>query len=283
MRRVMRKGYVLFLAVFVLLVFCAAPAMAKATKAEMAKVKAEMAAHNVNIAAAGAREKAAGARALTARQGATVAKAQAVVAGKAAEVARVKAVAAGKIAASAMARQDRVCTALGVVPVLGLGMRLYNSGEMKACMQNILDMRAGKKAVDTKKESVAGVVHALFKLPAALPEHAATDFAWRLTGANWRELDPVTVFLVDGRPYVLDLLVIGAKIAMPILACYPAASGLPTLATKGEIIGNAFLWQAAVGGGLSVLTGTGHQAATGLSSFHQYYKDKIWWTGRNPL
>jgi hypothetical protein len=179
-----------------------------------------------------------------------------------------------KAAAEAQARQDRICKAVGMVPVVGLAMRLYNAGEMKAVL-------TGKKNV-----TAAALLYTFFKLPASLPEHAATDFVYQFTGSNWRELDPVTVMLVYDRPYWADVMVTGTKAAFGVMGAYSLDVGIPGLGGHQFYrlpVEHAFLWMAAGGGGLNVLTGLGHQAAGGFKSFRQYYQDLKWWTGDSPV
>jgi|GEM_PF-2857728 hypothetical protein len=208
-----------------------------------------------------------------------------------------KAAAAGaavahKASVEAAANQDKVCKVVGMVPVLGLAMRQYNAGEMRAYYK-------GKG-----NESYWGVVHAFFKLPASLPEHAAFDFLFQFTGSNWRELDPITVFLVEGRPYWLDLTVTGTKIFFHLAGAgaitgaahhgyhahhahhvsfvhygHHADKLLPLLGGHTGAVGQAFLWGAAGGGGYSVVAGTLNQGAKKLSPFRQYYKNYRNWTG----
>ena len=179
-----------------------------------------------------------------------------------------------KIAADAAAKQDKVCKVIGFVPVVGLAMRLYNAGEMRAYL-------AGKKNI-----SLAALGYVFFKLPASLPEHAATDFVWQFTGRNWRELDPVTVTLVYDRPYWADVMVTGTKAAFGAMGAYALDVGLPGLGGHQFYrlpVEHAFLWMAAGGGGLNVLTGLGHQAAGGFKPFRQYYRNLDWWTGNSPV
>jgi len=193
-----------------------------------------------------------------------------------AQIAELKAKAAeiSKAAAEAQARQDRICKAIGMVPVVGLAMRLYNAGEMRAYL-------AGKKNI-----SLAALGYVLFKLPSALPEHAAFDFVWQFAGRNWRELDPITVALVYDRPYWADVLVTGTKTAFGVMGAYALDTGLPGLGGHQFYrlpVEHAFLWMAAGGGGLNVLTGLGHQAAGRLKPFRQYYRNLEWWTGSSPV
>lgn len=282
-----KKGFVVFVLMAVLLAFLVLPAMAKATKVEMAKVKAEMAAFDVKIKAADAREKTAGARALTARKGAAAAKTEAVAAGKAADVARTKAVAAGKIAAKAMARQNAVMNVVTVIPgpgwITGFFASWYKAGEMAYTEDYIRAVRNGT-AKPAGNETCRGLAYLFFKGLSTAPEGIAFYGVGRtLQLLDYDQLDPYSVWTAYGRPYVLDATVIGAKIAMPILACYPAVSGLPALATKGGIIGNAFLWQAAVGGGWNVVSGTASQAVQEAKPFQRYYDMHRWWSGHNPL
>jgi len=177
-----------------------------------------------------------------------------------------------KAAAEAQARQDRICKVVGMVPVVGLAMRLYNAGEMRAYL-------AGKKNI-----SLAALGYVLFKLPSALPEHAAFDFVWQFAGRNWRELDPITVTLLYDRPYWADVMVIGTKAAFGAMGAYAGDVGLPILGGYHHLpVNQAFLWMAAGGGGLNVLTGLGHQAAGGFKSLRQYYQDLKWWTGSSPV
>lgn len=188
--------------------------------------------------------------------------------------AKARAEAAGKIAREAHARQDRLCKAIGFIPVVGLAMRLYNAGEMRAYL-------AGKKNI-----SAAAVAYTFFKLPAALPEHAAFDFVWQFAGRNWRELDPVTVTLVYDRPYWADVMVAGTKAAFGVMGAYALDTGLPGLGGTQFYrlpVEHAFLWMAAGGGGLNVLTGLGHQAAGGFKPARQYYRNLEWWTGPSPV
>ncbi|MDI6777933.1 MAG: hypothetical protein QMD77_01975 [Patescibacteria group bacterium] len=199
-----------------------------------------------------------------------------------------KAAAAGaarahKIAADAAAKQDKICKVVGFVPVLGLGMRQYNAGEMRACRQDIADFKAGKKRVPG--ETYGGLKHLFWKLPAALPELAATDFLWQFTFRNWREQDPVTVFVSDGRPYWMDGLTTATKIAFGVMAPYGLDVGLPDLGNFGyaEPVNQAFLWMAAAGGTINLVSGTGYQAFTGMKAFNRYYDNMKWWTSNNTL
>jgi hypothetical protein len=185
---------------------------------------------------------------------------------------------AGESARAAHARQDVVCNILSILlPPVGLGMALYNSGEMKACYENVQAIRQGQKP--QRNESWAGILHATFKLPAAAPEFMATYAAWRLTGANWREMDPLCVWAVDSRPYWMDVIVTAAKATVMT----HAATHLPFLPRMWEytsIPGHAFAWGGlAVGPGANLIAGTADQACRGASPFRQYYQQYQWWTG----
>jgi hypothetical protein len=229
---------------------------------------------DAKIAAAKDRGKAAETRAVEARAVAAQARAEVAKWDAAEKAAAAKAAELAKIAAEAQARQDRICKAVGMVPVVGLAMRLYNAGEMRAYL-------AGKKNI-----SLAALGYVLFKLPSALPEHAAFDFVWQFAGRNWRELDPITVTLVYDRPYWADVMVTGTKAAFGVMGAYALDAGLPGLGGHQFYrlpVEHVFIWMAAGGGGLNVLTGLGHQAAGGFKPFRQYYQDLKWWTGDSPV
>src|SRR4030042_5439607 len=154
----------------------------------------------------------------------------------------------------------------------------YKAGEMAYTEDYIRAVRNGT-AKPTGNETCRGLAYLFFKGLSTAPEGIAFYGVGRtLQLLPYDQLDPYSVWTAYGRSYILDATVIGAKAAMPILACYPAASGLPALATKGEIIGNAFLWQAAVGGGWNVVSGTASQALQGAKPFHKYYDQHRWWS-----
>jgi hypothetical protein len=224
---------------------------------------------DAKIKAAKAKEVAAGKVATQARADGAKARAESAAYG-----AKEKSAAAGAAAAkaakdAAMATQDQVCTVVGLVPVIGSFMRYYNEGEVQASLAS------------KGNESYYGIVHAFFKGLASGPEMWATDLAWRLTGANWRELDPASVFFVNDRPYLLDAVVIGTKIFFGLAAYGVIDAGLPVLghAAHAPMIQTAY-WVALGGGSLNLLTGAGYQAAKGMSPYKAYYKNLEWRTGK---
>jgi hypothetical protein len=232
-----------------------------------------MAAYDAKMKALKAKGVAAGNYAAKARAEGAKARMESAVNDKAEKKFAAGALLAKAVKDKAIAKQDKVCKVIGFVPVVGLTMRLYNSGEMKASMAGL------------GNESYYGVKHVFFKLPASLPEHAATDFLYQFSGSDWRELDPVTVFLVDGRPYWADAMVTGTKIFFGLAGGGVIHAGshiayhahhahhlhhahhaiLPVLGHAGRAtVGQAFLWMAAGGGGLNVVSGAGYQGFMGF-------------------
>lgn len=241
---------------------------------------------DAKIKASKAKEMAADKRATKARAEGAKARAESAVNDKAEKKFAAGAVVAKAAKDKAIAKQDKVCKVVGFIPVVGLGMRLYNSGEMKASLAGL------------GNESYYGVKHVFFKLPAALPEHAVTDFAYQFTGSDWRELDPITVLIVDGRPYWMDTMVTGTKIFFGLTGGGVIHAGshiayhahharhvhhaiLPVLGDAGRAtVGQAFLWMAAGGGGLNVVSGVGYQGFMCFKPYRQYYQDFQKWTGK---
>lgn len=283
-----KKSFTVFVLMAVLLVLSLAlPAMAKATKAEIAKVQKEMAAFNAKIVAADAREKAAGVRAFTARKGAAAAKAEAVAAGKAVDVARAKAEAAGKIAAEAMARQDAVMNVVTLIPgpgwIIGHFASWHKAGEMSYADEYIRAVRSNQPR-PAGNETSRGLSYAFFKGLSTAPEGIAFYGVGRtLQLLKHDQLDPYSVWTAYGRPYWLDFTVIGAKAAGGVMGAYAGDVGLPILRPTTEPVQSAFVYMAMMGGSWNVVSGTASQAFQGAKPFQKYYDMHHWWTGRSPL
>jgi len=167
--------------------------------------------------------------------------------------------------------------------IAGFGYSWYKAGEMKYVEDYCRAVRNNQPR-PAGNETRRGLEYLFFKGLSTAPEGIAFyGVGQTFFLLKYDQLDSYSVWTAYGRPYLIDLTVIGAKAAGGAMGAYAGQVGLPILRPCTEPIQNAFVYMAMIGGSWNIITGTASQAFQGATPFQRYYNAHRWWSGNEPL